>query len=407
MNFSKAFDDVWTRLFTTPIHLDSALSKLPKPVKSAVARVIQPILLRPVSLARSCGVKLTSGEPWSVVDIQNWKPVRAIAERLNSDTRIEGRGSGLLDFPQEMTREWIESFGKAGAEKLGEVLSQDPPLSLRASRIFGSAKLLELLENGQPSPLTPFAVRLPGYTPVMGFEEYKKGFFEIQDEGSQLMSLFALWPEQCSRFLQKAPGPVSALSDPATIHELPSLPSSLNVVDACAGAGGKSLAMADALKGRGRVYSYDISERKLQALRRRATRAGLTNIQAVPVIEGEEQKVTGKFEGRVNVVLVDAPCSGWGVLRRNPDIKWRQDQDTLQKLPAVQARLLSEYSRLVVPGGRLIFGVCTFRKSETVDIVNDFLEKHSEFTTGPGGYLGPGPSDGFFMQAFFRRGRNP
>jgi 16S rRNA (cytosine967-C5)-methyltransferase len=90
------------------------------------------------------------------------------------------------------------------------------------------------------------------------------------------------------------------------------------------------------------------------------------------------------------------------VLRRNPDIKWRQGEDVLKRMPEIQKRLLSLYSDLVAPGGRLVFGTCTFRKSETLDIVEDFLKNHPDFKAKEGGYLGPDPCDGFFMQAFER-----
>jgi 16S rRNA (cytosine967-C5)-methyltransferase len=162
--------------------------------------------------------------------------------------------------------------------------------------------------------------------------------------------------------------------------------------------------MADALQGRGRVYAYDVSEKKLQALRRRAARGGYNNIQAVHVEDGKESESISKFKRRAQVVLVDAPCTGWGVLRRNSDIKWRQPLDVLERMPQIQQRLLNTYSELVAPGGRLVFGVCTFRKAETVDQVKAFLAAHPDFTAGPGGYLGPGPCDGFFMQSLERKG---
>jgi 16S rRNA (cytosine967-C5)-methyltransferase len=161
--------------------------------------------------------------------------------------------------------------------------------------------------------------------------------------------------------------------------------------------------LADALKGRGRVYAYDTAAKKLQALRRRAVRAKLNNIQAVALEEGAEEKTVSRFRGSADVVLVDAPCSGWGVLRRNPDIKWRQERESLDRMPQIQKRLLGTYSQLVKPGGTLVFGVCTFRRVETTDIVDSFLREFPEFEKLQGGYLGPGSSDGFFMQAFRKK----
>jgi 16S rRNA (cytosine967-C5)-methyltransferase len=188
-------------------------------------------------------------------------------------------------------------------------------------------------------------------------------------------------------------------------QKLPALPEKTpawTVIDACAGAGGKSLSMADALQGKGRVYAYDISDKKLLALRRRAKHAGLNNIQTHAVKEGQEAESIKRFRRTAQVVLVDAPCSGWGVLRRNPDIKWRQGTEVLIKMPEIQKRLLSVYADLVAPGGRLVFGVCTFRRAETQEVVEHFLKNHPDFTAREGGYLGPNPSDGFFMQAFER-----
>jgi 16S rRNA (cytosine967-C5)-methyltransferase len=254
--------------------------------------------------------------------------------------------------------------------------------------------------RAQISQLAPLGIQLSGYTPVLNTELYQKGAFEIQDEGSQFMALFALWPERYGNLLQSKPGIVQSLDLPPP--PVPKDTPAWTVVDACAGAGGKSLALSDALKGKGRIYSYDISKIKLQALRRRATHAGLNNIQAVQVTDKNETETIGKFKGTANVVLVDAPCSGWGVLRRNPDIKWRQTPDVLERLAEVQLRILTQYSQLVAPGGRLVYGVCTFRLAETRTIIERFLEQNPSFIAREGGYLGPGPCDGFFMQSLVR-----
>jgi 16S rRNA (cytosine967-C5)-methyltransferase len=160
--------------------------------------------------------------------------------------------------------------------------------------------------------------------------------------------------------------------------------------------------LGDLVKGKGRIIAYDTSEKKLQALRRRATHAGLNNIQAVPLKNENEEAVVGQFKETADLVLVDAPCSGWGVLRRNPDIKWRQESEILKRMPEIQFRLLSVYSQLVKPGGRLVFGVCTFRKEETQGVIERFLKAHPEFQGREGGYLGPGPCDGFYMHAFVK-----
>jgi 16S rRNA (cytosine967-C5)-methyltransferase len=396
-----AFDKLWESLFTSPVHLDSALSKLPAPTKNSLARILPRILMRPASLAEELGVGLPEGEPWSLSPekLAGWRPARLMTERLLPLL------TGSLPEPPTLAEDfppWMEL-----PPALRDALATEPPLSLRVSRRFKPDEVIAKLKKSelpvriQRSVHAPQGVVLSGYAPVLGSASYKEGAFEIQDEGSQLMAAFALWPELVAPLLSREPGLVTAASAP----KLPSTVPAWTVVDACAGAGGKSLALADLLGGKGRLYSYDISDKKLQALRRRARHAGVTNIQPVLVKSEAEQEVVSRFRRRANVVLVDAPCSGWGVLRRNPDIKWRQDRSALERLPILQTRLLSVYADLVAPGGRLVYGACTFRPAETRDTVSRFLEERgNEFKETEGGFFGPGPtSDGFFMQAFLRK----
>lgn len=404
----KAFAQIWSDLFSSPVHLDSALSKQHKSTKSILARTLPTILLRPASQAEEMGIGVPAGEPWQLKSdaLKSWKPARVLAERLYENMIHRPTVSEPVrdDFPPHMVSEWEKDWGSKRMAELIETLALEAPLALRASRKFGAAEVLDELKKGKflgvsakLSTLSPLGIRLSGYAAVLGTPTYEKGAFEIQDEGSQLMSFFALWPDLFSKFLSKEPGQVRE----ATLPQLPE-PSAWTVVDACSGAGGKSLALADALQGKGRVYSYDISEKKLLSLRRRAKHAGFNNIQAVALKEGEEEASLKRFRRTANVVLVDAPCSGWGVLRRNPDIKWRQTPEVLERMPKIQLRLLTLYSQLVAPGGRLVFGVCTFRKAETTEIVDKFLKENPGFVACAGGYLGPGPCDGFFMQAFER-----
>jgi 16S rRNA C967 or C1407 C5-methylase (RsmB/RsmF family) len=406
----KAFNGIWSDLFSTPVHLDSALSKQAKNMKSILARIVPIILLRPASQAEAMGIGVPAGEPWKLSPdkIKNWRPASVLAQRMYEGMihRPVQADPVMDDYPPHMTEEWTQEWGNKTAQSLVKALANEAPLSLRVSRKFKVADVLKGLKEGsklpvsaQASDLSPMGIRLGGYAPVLHNEWYEKGAFEIQDEGSQVMSYFALWPELYGSLLSKEPGPAQA---PVKLPPLPKDTAAWTVIDACAGAGGKSLAMADALQGKGRVYSYDTSDKKLLALRRRAKHAGLNNIQTLALKEGQEAESLKRFRRTAQVVLVDAPCSGWGVLRRNPDIKWRQGEDVLKKMPEIQKRLLALYSDLVAPGGRLVFGTCTFRKSETLDVVQDFLKNHPDFKAKEGGYLGPDPSDGFFMQAFER-----
>jgi 16S rRNA (cytosine967-C5)-methyltransferase len=406
----KAFDDLWVSLFSSPVHLDSLLSKQPKPMKSSLARMVSPILLRPVSEAESFGVGVQPGEPWSA-KLSAWKTASLTASRTYDSLSNPPENPAPMreDFPPYMVEALEKDHGAEIAKNLYSTLGREAPMSLRSTRKWGGERLIKELRKETDFPvkvevsdLSPFGVRLAGYTPVFASKPYEEGAFEIQDEGSQIMSLFSLWPELYAPLLQDAPGnckPKRKVIEPP-IDILP-----WTVIDTCAGAGGKSLAIADALKGKGRVFSYDTSDKKLLALKKRAKRAGLNNIQTLVLENENELEKLKKFRRSANAVLVDAPCSGWGVLRRNPDIKWRQDPSVLERMPRIQKRLLDTYSDLVAPGGTLTYGLCTFRKAETTEIVKAFLAEHSDFVPIAGGYLGPGPCDGFFMQAFRRKAK--
>ncbi|MGZ3707286.1 MAG: RsmB/NOP family class I SAM-dependent RNA methyltransferase [Bdellovibrionota bacterium] len=406
------FNKLWASLMTTPIHLDSALSKEAASLKSIIAQIVPAILLRPASQAEMLGIGVPPDEPWQLnaQKLAHWRPATLMAERLY-ELLVQKPivpAPTRADFPAGMIEELEKTFSAKVADELVDVLAREAPLSLRAARKVGAPKLLEGIKDGgrlpvkaELSDLSPLGVRLHGYAPVLGTELYKSGSFEIQDEGSQVMALFSLFPERFAPLLQQNPGRAKTGS---RAIELPKDVPAWTVIDACAGAGGKTLALADALGGKGRIYSYDTSAKKLQALKRRSKHAGYNNVQAVAVKEGEEKETVSRFRRRANVVLVDAPCTGWGVLRRNPDIKWRQSTETLAKMPEIQKRVLSLYSDLVAPGGRLVFGVCTFRRAETREVVDAFLARHPDFEAREGGYLGPGPCDGFFMQAFQRKG---
>jgi 16S rRNA (cytosine967-C5)-methyltransferase len=415
MGFRGAFDALWVKVFTSPVHLDAALSQAPPSLKSTLAPLSRLLLQRPSSLAHFLRFQLSGEEPW-LLDreaLVDWPTARAMASRLyqtfQRDPRFMDEGFPVeTDFPPAMVEEWKRDFGKKTAEELVRALGSPAPLGVRASRIKGGRdKTLSALNDtkelelrGKISRVAPFGFTFDNYAPVLSHPHFKSGAYEIQDEGSQLMALFALWPNEFLPMLRKVPG---ACREWPKEKEVPKAPGTWTVVDACAGAGGKTLAIADAMLGRGQVFAYDVSVRKLESLKQRFRRAGLTNIKGVAVTEGAESSVVGKFRESADRVLVDAPCSGWGVLRRNPDLKWRQDPDSLSRLKDLQARLLDAYCPLVKPGGILTYGVCTFRKAETTEQVKGFLERHPEFTSVGGGFFGPGPSDGFFFHAFEKK----
>jgi 16S rRNA (cytosine967-C5)-methyltransferase len=150
------------------------------------------------------------------------------------------------------------------------------------------------------------------------------------------------------------------------------------VADYCAGAGGKTLAIAMLMRGTGRIYAMDVSAKRLGAMATRAARAQVTNIHTI-ALSGEQDARAKRLAGKIDRVLVDAPCSGFGTLRRNPDLKWRNGPEAVQQLREKQLRILEAASRLLKPGGRLVYATCSILTEENEAIVDAFLERHAGF----------------------------
>jgi 16S rRNA (cytosine967-C5)-methyltransferase len=182
------------------------------------------------------------------------------------------------------------------------------------------------------------------------------GEIEVQDEGSQLLA----WLVEPRR------------------GEM--------VVDFCAGAGGKTLALGMLMRSTGRLYAFDVSARRLQNLKPRLARSGLSNVHPQR-IEGERDPRVRRLRGKVDRVLVDSPCSGLGTLRRNPDLKWRQTPAAVKELEAKQAAILDGAAEMLKPGGRLVYATCSLLASENRDIVAAFLETHPLFALRPAGEI--------------------
>lgn len=298
--------------------------------------------------------------------------------------------------------DWIEQplaarFAPAELARLAAALNHPAPLDLRVNTIKASRdQVLDALEStGIEAGETPFApngVRVAGKPPVNRLKSFEEGWFEVQDEGSQLL---------CHLVGAKR-------------GEM--------VVDFCAGAGGKTLALGAMMRSTGRLYAFDVAERRLAKLKPRMAKSGLSNVHTV-LIDSEHDPKIKRLAGKIDRVLVDAPCSGLGTLRRNPDLKWRQTPNTLVELAPKQASILANAARLVKPGGRLVYATCSILKVENEDIVNAFLEAHPDFTLVPasqilaeqkidldtGEYLSLWPhihaTDGFFAAVLQRKSR--
>jgi 16S rRNA (cytosine967-C5)-methyltransferase len=236
-------------------------------------------------------------------------------------------------------------------------LTEPAPLDLRVNPLKADreAVLARLAADGigaEAGRLSPFAIRLAGRPAVMAHPLYKDGAIEIQDEGSQLVALIA----------DARPGQ--------------------EVVDFCAGAGGKTLAMAASMANKGRLIATDVLAGRLDRARERFRRAGAHNIQA-RAITGETDPWIKHHKGRFDRVLVDAPCTGVGTWRRNPDMRWRSLGPGLSELVPLQARLLASAARLVRPGGRMIYATCSLLPVENEDQAAQFLAAHPAFAQKP------------------------
>ncbi|MBS1958526.1 MAG: class I SAM-dependent methyltransferase [Bdellovibrionales bacterium] len=397
-------------------HLDSLLSKISTNQKSKIADKMGVFLRRPWTVAKHYGIDLADSpeEFWSqgFISMKKNPELHEVLDALwRSDHGVPNEGT-IDDFPASLTTEWIQDWGIEVARGMARLLSQDPHTVVRLTREADAAQVLAEVatENGKPRAgyYSPRALIFKGYASVQRTESFKRGWYEIQDEGSQLMSAFALADADAAPALQAHPTIARAKFDVKALESaLASVPAG-TVIDACAGSGGKTLAISDFLRGQGRVYAYDVYDRKVQALRKRAERAGESNIQAV-VLEGDASAALSKFAGSADRLLVDSPCSGWGVLRRNPDIKWSRKpratggSEPERPITYLQHQVVRDYLPLLKSGGVFTYGVCTVQKAETVDQVQWILNSFPELALRHSGFIGPHETDGFFMASFSKK----
>ena len=283
-------------------------------------------------------------------------------ERLTAATLDAAPDYVRGDFPEWLAPAFAESFGaKAAAE--GEALAQRAPVDLRVNTLKGDrAKALAALAHLSPveAPFSPIGLRIEigadGRGPALAAEPaYVKGLVEIQDEGSQLAALLSA----------ASPGQ--------------------QVLDLCAGGGGKSLALAAMMKNQGQIYATDSDGRRLMPIYDRLERAGARNVQ-VRAPKGARD-ILGDLVGRCDMVLIDAPCSGSGAWRRNPDAKWRMRQGALAQRIKEQQQTLEQASRYVKKGGRLVYATCSLFKAENEDRIAEFLSRRDDFLPVEAGHL--------------------
>ncbi len=257
------------------------------------------------------------------------------------------------NLPDWLANRLREQLDDAGFWALVETFSASAPLDLRVNTQKAKREtVLETLAAAQieaaPTPYSTIGIRIPGKPALQKMPIYTEGHVEVQDEGSQLLSLLTA-PKRGEM-----------------------------VVDFCAGAGGKTLALGALMRNTGRLYAFDVSAHRLDNLKPRLARSGLSNVYATQIAHENDDRIK-RLRGKIDRVLVDAPCSGLGTLRRNPDLKWRQSPKALEELKVKQTAILDSAARLLKPGGRLVYATCSVIPDENEGIADAFTAAHPDF----------------------------
>tara|TARA_B110001454_G_scaffold215356_1_gene236625 strand:- start:1006 stop:2214 length:1209 start_codon:yes stop_codon:yes gene_type:complete len=313
------------------------------------------------------------------IELPDWSQIEPTPSR-----RIKGRFDELSKIRKfkESIPDWIDEIG---VKELGEKvwtkeiasLNIQAEVILRTNTLKTTKEALQakLLEEGIETVVLPKhtdAIKLVERANVFRTEAFKLGWFEVQDASSQLVA----------DYLDVKPG--------------------MKVIDTCAGAGGKTLHLAALMENKGQLFAMDIYESKLRKLKVRAKRGGVHNVTLKAI---ESTKPIKKLHDKADRVLIDAPCSGLGVLRRNPDSKWKLQPEFLDNIRKTQQEILCSYSKMVKPGGKLVYATCSVLPSENQDQVKQFLSTNSEFKfisdkkilSSESGY------DGFYMALLERK----
>lgn len=267
---------------------------------------------------------------------------------------------------QADVRDWLwekllKQYGEKEALTICRSMFEQATLDLRVNTIKGNpeevlAKMIAENINNEniiaAMPISPIGIRMPNRIGINKHVLFTEGKIEVQDEGSQLLT-FLVAPKRGQM-----------------------------VADLCAGAGGKTLALGALMRNTGRLYAFDVNERRLGNMSKRLKRSGLSNLNA-QVINNENDLKLKRLNGKFDRVLVDAPCSGLGTLRRNPDLKWQQTEQDVIELNAKQKNILTRAAKLTKAGGRVVYATCSLLTEENEMIAEHFLEKHPDFTLLP------------------------
>ncbi len=290
--------------------------------------------------------------------------VRELADVLNESDAVwlrafKSRLATVLppavaaDLPDWLWTRLGHAYGEVEREALARAWLSPAPLDLRinpmkTTREDAREALAATGVATEPTPYSPLGLRARGRPALARHPLFEDGAIEVQDESSQIVG-FLVAPKRADM-----------------------------VVDFCAGAGGKTLLLGALMRSHGRLYAFDVVDRRLANLKPRLARSGLSNVHPQLIAHERDAKIK-RLAGKVDRVLVDAPCTGFGTLRRNPDLKWRHGESALAELAAKQQAILTAAAGLVKPGGRLVYATCSVLPEENEEIVAAFLSAHPDF----------------------------
>ncbi|HTP50845.1 MAG TPA: RsmB/NOP family class I SAM-dependent RNA methyltransferase [Anaeromyxobacteraceae bacterium] len=295
-------------------------------------------------LARHGGLSAPEAERRTGLRRGALSPLAGADGRIAAVADPANRLAAEESLPPWLARQLVADLGLDEARSLARASNERAPLTVRANLLRTTRDALrDRLGRermaAEPARLSPWGLALTGHANAFSLPAFREGLFEVQDEGSQLVAL------ACGA----RPG--------------------MKVVDACAGAGGKSLALAAEMHNRGEILALDVDPGRLEEARRRARRAGVHNLRTRALPPGPEADLLLRdSEGKADLVLVDAPCSGLGTLRRKPDARWRLAPGDPERFAATQRELVLRFSRMLAPGGRLVYATCSVTRVENEEV---------------------------------------
>ncbi|KAB2814358.1 RsmB/NOP family class I SAM-dependent RNA methyltransferase [Phaeocystidibacter luteus] len=315
---------------------------------------------------------------WRGIELPDWPKFDSIRD-FNIADRLASLPSdvGIIEsFP-----EWFDEMSTAQLgdqwPAIAHELNSPASVILRVNTAKSNRKeVLSILEQSNISAKaldnSEIAIALEGRPRLNHIEAFQNGLFEVQDAGSQ----------EIGPYVEVEPG--------------------MNVIDACAGAGGKTLHMANLMNNHGSIVSMDIEDRKLGELLKRAERAGIDIVETDPI---SDRRIIDKYENWADRLLLDVPCSGTGVIKRDPDTKWKLKPEHLERTIEIQRDIVDRYEKMLKPGGKLIYATCSILKSENEDQVREFLSHHPEYELEDEQRVNPSEfSDGFYMARMIKKG---